>query len=100
MFNKKLNKFWVKVISVRVTLVLQHPHLKIMFQILILGNVVVSAMIIKLDQARKCKNKTETNHEISVKHVGLLRVCGTAYKFALHALIDAEICSTATVTAI
>ena len=65
-----------------------------MFQNLILGYVVDSAMIMKLDQARKCKNKTYTNHEISFKHVALPRVCGTAYQFALHALIDAEKCST------
>ena len=65
-----------------------------MLQSLILGNVVVSTMIIKLDQARKSKNKTQTNHKICVKHATLLRACGTAYKFALHAFIDAEICST------
>ena len=29
-----------------------------------------------------------------VKHTALPRVCGTAYKFAVCALIDAEICST------
>ena len=63
-----------------------------MLQSLILGNVVVSAMIMKLDQARKCK-KTRANHKISVKHVTLPRVCGTAYKFPLHALINAEIYS-------
>ena len=64
-----------------------------MFQNLILGNVVVSAMIMKLHQAKKCPKKTYTNHEINVKHVVLPRVCGTAYKFALHALIDALISS-------
>ena len=49
-------------------------------------------MIMKLDQARKCKKKT--NDDISVKYVALPRIWGTAYKFVLHALIDAEICST------
>ena len=65
-----------------------------MLQSQILGNFVVSAMIRKLDQARKCQNKTQTNHKICVKHVALPRVCSTAYKFALHAKIDAKICST------
>ena len=44
-----------------------------MLEIPILGNVVVSAMIMKLDQARKCKNKTKTNSEICVKHAALSR---------------------------
>ena len=61
-----------------------------MLQSLILGNVVVSAMKMKLDQDRKCK-KTLTNHKISVKHVTLPLVCGNAYKFPLHTLINAEI---------
>ena len=62
-----------------------------MLRSLILGNAVVSAMIMKLYQARKCK-KTRANHEISVN---LPRVFGTAYKFALHALNAAEVCFTA-----
>ena len=62
-----------------------------MLQSLILGNAVVSVIIMKLNQARKCK-KTSTNYEISVN---LPRVFGSAYKFALHALNDPEICSTA-----
>ena len=64
-----------------------------MLQRLILENIIVSAMIMKLDQARKCK-KNMNKHEISVKHVALPRVSGTAYKFALYPLIDAEIYST------
>ena len=68
-----------------------------MLQSLILVNLVDSAMIMKLDQDRRCKNKTRTNHEISVKHAALPHFCGTfttsMYKFAFYALIDAEICS-------
>ena len=64
-----------------------------MLQSLILGNIAVSAMIMKSDQARKCKKKS-TTQEISVKHVALPRVCGNAYKFVLHTLNDAEIYST------
>ena len=62
-----------------------------MLQSLILGNAVVSVIIMKLNQARKCK-KTSTNYEISVN---LPRVLGSAYEFALHALNDPEIRSTA-----
>ena len=43
---------------------------------------------------QKMQKKTCINDDISVKHVTLPRVWGTAYKFVLHALIDAEICST------
>ena len=50
-------------------------------------------MIMKLNQDRRCKNKTYTNHEISVKHAALPHFCGTASKFSFYALIDAEICS-------
>ena len=54
----------------RVTLLLQHLHLKITLQSLILGNVVVSAIIMKLDQARKCEKK----HEQITKSVSNMRL--------------------------
>ena len=69
-----------------------------MLQRLILGNIIVSAVIMKSDQARKCKlnsyPKNSITQEISVKHTVFSRVSSNAYKFVLHALNDAEICST------
>ena len=38
--------------------------------------------------------KNMNNSRNLCQTVALPRVCGTAYKFALHALIDAKICST------
>ena len=69
-----------------------------MLQSLILGNIIVFAMIMKSDQARKCQlnsyPENSITQEISVKHVVFSRVSGNAYKFVLHALNDAEIYST------
>ena len=63
-----------------------------MFQSLILGNVVVSAMIMKSDQAKKYKKKIN-NFKNQCQTCGFSRVCGNAYKFLLHGLNDAEIYS-------
>ena len=69
-----------------------------MLQRLILGNIIVSAMIMKLDQTRKCKfnsyPENSITQEISVKHMAFLRASGNAYKFVLHALNDSQIYST------
>ena len=48
----------------------------------------------EIGSGQKMQKQNITNHEISVKHAALPRVFGTAYKFALYALIDAEICFT------
>ena len=69
-----------------------------MLQRLILGSIIVSAMIMKSDQARKCElnsyPENSITQEINVKHTVFSRVSGNAYKFVFHALNDAEIRST------
>ena len=58
-----------------------------------LGNVVVSATIMKLDQARKCKNINKSRNQ-SQTCGSSGSVCGTVYECALHPLINTEICFT------
>ena len=63
-----------------------------MRQSLILGNVVISAMITKSEEAENAKKIN--NSANSVKLGVLPRVWGNTYKFVLHALSDTEIYST------